>query len=298
MNLDFGEVLHRAWQITWNHKILWIIIILPFLTVLLFFPFWFIFVFTRGLGPYQIFSLFDDQNFVIIIVLLYVITFAAGIFLQVLSQASVTLGIYRVEAGVRPITFGDLLKSGFPYWGRIFGVVLLIAAAVIVFFLVVFAVGTLLSKINMSITALCVVPLFILMIPLSLLGVAVMEQAEAAVIADRMGALSALRRGCELVAANFLQCALIVLIVYVGMNILMNLITMPVMTLMFLLIEATGSFRNMVQMQVVFGFVLFPILFLIQGVALTYLKSAMMVIYIRSTRFSKQSRPVLQNVAA
>jgi hypothetical protein len=28
MNFDFGEVLSRAWQITWKHKVLWIIGIL------------------------------------------------------------------------------------------------------------------------------------------------------------------------------------------------------------------------------------------------------------------------------
>jgi hypothetical protein len=38
MNFDIGEVLSRAWQITWKHKVLWIIGILYGFFVSIMFP--------------------------------------------------------------------------------------------------------------------------------------------------------------------------------------------------------------------------------------------------------------------
>jgi hypothetical protein len=38
MDFDFGDVLTRAWKITWKHKVLWIISILFGLLVSFMFP--------------------------------------------------------------------------------------------------------------------------------------------------------------------------------------------------------------------------------------------------------------------
>lgn len=43
MTIDIGEVLSRAWQITWKHKILWAITALPVLIIFLAFPFMILF---------------------------------------------------------------------------------------------------------------------------------------------------------------------------------------------------------------------------------------------------------------
>ena len=46
-------------------------------------------------------------------------------------------------------------------------------------------------------------------------------------------------------------------------------------------------------MQVIFGSVLLPVMALVQGFSLTYMKSAMMLVYLRLTRSQASSAPVL-----
>jgi uncharacterized protein (DUF2062 family) len=48
MHFDFGDVLTRAWKITWKHKVLWILSVLPFLTMFLLLPFWLILLFQKN----------------------------------------------------------------------------------------------------------------------------------------------------------------------------------------------------------------------------------------------------------
>ena len=48
MDFDFGDVLTRAWKITWKHKVLWIISGLPFFTMFLMLPFWLILLFQKN----------------------------------------------------------------------------------------------------------------------------------------------------------------------------------------------------------------------------------------------------------
>jgi hypothetical protein len=62
--------------------------------------------------------------------------------------------------------------------------------------------------------------------------------------------------------------------------------------------ETNADFNNMFKLQAVFGLVLFPLMTIIQGFALTYLKSAMMVVYLRLTRSPNAPQPVLQEVPA
>jgi predicted acyltransferase len=60
-------------------------------------------------------------------------------------------------------------------------------------------------------------------------------------------------------------------------------------------VEATGmpDFNNFFRLQALFMVVLFPIMGVLQGIMLTYLKSAMMVVYLRLTR-SSTSAPQLE----
>jgi hypothetical protein len=78
------------------------------------------------------------------------------------------------------------------------------------------------------------------------------------------------------------------IVIYFGMNILISLIMFPLMIPMSFFImrnlEAGMNFNRMMQMQLVFGIVVFPLMALVQGVALTYMKSAMIVMYLRLTR--------------
>lgn len=302
MNFEFGEVLGCAWQISWKNKVLWGISVLPFLISFLVIPIWLFLVFGMDFDPGRMESLVEKPAFVIIVVIFYLVIFLGSMILQTMSRSSATLGIYRAETGVQPITFVDLLKDGIPYFWRMLGVSLLIGLAITAFFFAFFACAAILSAVTMGLAAICIQPLFLLMIPLMLLGMAVIEQAEAAVIVDETGVMDAVRRGYELVKANLGRYALITIIIYMGMNILISIVTLPLMVPMFFMVmrsmEASGDFRNIFGLQAVFMIVLLPIMAVIQGFCLTYLKSAMMVMYVRLTRSPGAKQPILQEVPA
>lgn len=297
MNFDFGEVLSRAWQITWKHKVLWAINLLPLLISFLFFPFWLFSVFQKNFDFEKLSGWMQNPVYVSFAVVLYIVIFAGSIFLQIVSRSSVTLGVYKAEANIQPIAFMDLLKNGFQYFWRILTISFLVGVGIMVVFFGFFAVVGALSVVTMGFAMLCLQPLFILMIPFIWLVMAFMEQSESAVIADGMSAMDSIRQAYELIKSNIWKYVLITIIIYFGMGTLTSLILFPFMIPMFFFmirnLDAGMDFNSMLRMQAVFGIVILPIIAIVQGFSLTYMKSVMMIVYLRLTR-PAQPQPVLQ----
>ena len=302
MNFDIGAVLTRAWQITWKNKVLWGITALPILPVFLLFPFWLVLVFMDGFDPNKIESWVENPAFVILGVIFYLIIIVGSVALQIISRASVTLGIFKVETESQPVVFVDGLKNGLRYFWRIFGVLALISGGIFVVFLIFFACMALVSVATMGLGAICIQPLFLLMLPVSMLVMALMEQAEAAVVADELGIMEAVKRAYELIRSNVWRYVLITIVIYFGMNLIMSLIMFPLMIPFFFImmnnLDSGMDFNNMLKLQAVFGAVLFPVMALVQGFIMTYLKSAMMLVYLRLTRPANEDKPELQAVVA
>ena len=294
MNFDFGDVLTRAWKITWKHKVLWAISILPFFTMLIFLPFWLILLFQKNVDFNAISTWMENPVYMTIAIFVYFVVIVFSVFLQIASRSSLTLGIYRAEAVLQPVTFVDLLRNGFRYFWRILGISLVIGIGIMVLFIAFFAIMAALSVVTMGFAMICFQPLFILMIPLFLLVMALTEQSESAIIADEMNVMDALKRAYELIKSNFWKYVLITLIVYFGMNILISIVTFPLMIPMFFFMirsmEAGPDFNTIIRMQAVFGVVILPLMALVQGFSLTYMKSAMMLTYLQLTRPAVSSR--------
>jgi len=271
------------------------------LVVFLFLPIWLVVVFVVDFDSNKIAGFVENPAFIIIFVLFYLIVFVASIFLQIISRSSGILGIYRASSGIAPITFVDLIKDSFQYFWHILGVSALLYLVVLAFFLVFFACTAGLSMVTMGFATICIQPLFILMIPLSLLMMAVVEQAEAAVIVDRLSVMDSIRRGYELVRANLGTYTLITLVIYFGMNILVSIVIVPFMIpfmfFMFTNMEAGMDFGNIIRIQAVFMVVLLPVMAFVQGVGLTYLRSALMVIYLRLTNPQNNAPAILEENA-
>lgn len=288
MNFDFGDVLTRAWKLTWKHKVLWAISILPFFTMLLFLPFWLMLLFQKNVDFNAISTWMENPVYMTTAIFVYFVVIVFSVFLQIASRSSLTLGIYRAEAVLQPVTFVDLLRNGFRYFWRILGVSLVIGIGIMLLFIAFFAILAVLSVVTMGFAMVCFQPLFILMMPLFLLVMALTEQSESAIIADEMNVMDALKRAYELIRSNFWKYVLITLIVYFGMNILISMVTFPLMIPMFFFMirsmEAGPDFNSIIRMQAVFGVVILPLIALAQGFSLTYMKSAMMLTYLRLTR--------------
>jgi hypothetical protein len=299
MDFDFGDVLTRAWKITWKHKVLWVISGLPFLTMFLILPFWLILLFQQNLDFNAISTWMENPIYRTIAILLYLIVIVSSMVLQVASRSSLTLGIYAAEVGLQPVSFVHLLRNGLRYFWRILGNSLLIGLGMMVVFLAFFVILGALSVVTMGFAMLCIQPLFILMIPLVMLVITLTEQSESAIVADELKVMDALKRAYELIRSNIWKYALITLIVYFGTNILISIVTFPLMIPMFFFMmrnmQAGLDFNSMIKMQAVFGVVILPLMALIQGFSLTYIKSAMMLTYLRLTR-PEPSSPLLPGI--
>lgn len=299
MNFNFGEVLARAWQITWKHKNLWLagivvglISLLPASASLIFNP------------SYSSFSDPDAVNRALPSILLsnglVLLLTALTVPIYVAGMAVPSLGTVEAEKGSKTLSFGELVRGILPYFWRILGIVGLVWGGTFVAVFGLVACIMLVSLFTFGFGVLCAVPFFILFIPLAILLYALMEQAISAVVVDNLGFSSALQRAWELVRKNLGVMALISLIIYLGASIISMIITIPMLIPMFgfMLNMGSGSepnfeavdslMRNMNLWMLAFS----PIYAVVQGILLTYMQAAWTLTYLRLTRAADPSQPL------
>src|SRR5215204_3072120 len=152
MNFNFGEVLTRAWQIIWKHRVLWIFGILAgcsqggsrFNSG------------SNGGGgnggygtgstnfPPQLERFFEiiSQNataFIGLAVALVCIFWIVSIFLGTIGRIGLIRGTWQVEGGMQNLIFGQLFSESTPYFWRIFGLSLVVGLPVIMMTIVLAA---------------------------------------------------------------------------------------------------------------------------------------------------------------
>ena len=218
-----------------------------------------------------------------------------SILLYVVGAAATSLGILRLEKGQERLLFRDLLQDGLEYFWRILGTTLLIGAGILLVFLLVFGCMMLVSMATLGLGMICLQPLFLLLYPAILLVYSLIEESQAAVVADNLGIPEAIARGWAVMRMHFWKFVLITLVIYLGIFILSSIVTLPFMIPFFFLPLVMGNsqtgfdFQRLGWGMMAFSLVLLPILALVQGISLTFMKSAFMIIYLRLTR-----SPVIQ----
>jgi hypothetical protein len=303
MNFNFGEVLTRAAQITWKHKNLWlagiIVSLFSFLSVpisLLFNP------------SMSSFSDPADVNRAVPLILLanglVLLVTILAIPISVFGMAVPSLGTFQIEQGSEKVNFGVLLKAVLPYFWRALGIFLLVWMGTIFVMMALMALLMLVSLLTFGLGMLCAIPLFILFIPVAILVYALMEQAISAILVDNLGFSNALERAWELVKKNLGVMALISIILYLGATIIGMFISIPMLIPMFGFIFNMGSepdlqafealSRNMNLWMLAFS----PLYALLQGILLTYMQSVWTLTYMRLTRSTNPSQPLLGSVEA
>ena len=303
MNFNFGEVLTRAAQITWKHKNLWLAGIVVSLIGLLSGSISLIFnpSFASFSDPAEVNkalpSILLSNGLVLLLSLLSIPIYVVG-------MAVPTLGTLQVESGREKVNFGELTRGVFPYFWRILGIVALIWAGMFAVILVFLACILVLSLLTFGIGALCVVPLFILFIPLGILVYALMEQGVSAVVVDNLGFSDALQRAWELVKKNLGVMALLSVIIYLGATIINMVISVPMMIPMFGFLFNMGSepdfeaidglIRNMTLWMLAFS----PLYAVLQGILLTYMQAVWTLTYMRLTRSTNTPQPLPGTVEA
>jgi hypothetical protein len=206
MNFNFGEVLSRAWQIIWKHKVLWIFGIFAGCS--------------RGSGnfrgnsggggnggpgqpdfPPEVMRVFEfiQQNLTMIIVLGCIFIFliwAITIFLSTIGKVGLIRGTFQAEGGSEKLVFGQLFSESMPYFWRVFGLSLIISIPIliVVAMLIAAVVAVAISAGNGNDTATVglvgIVPLligcFCLLVPVMFVVGMIIRQAENAIVLEDM----------------------------------------------------------------------------------------------------------------
>jgi hypothetical protein len=296
LNFDFGNVLTRAWQITWKHKALWVISALPMILSFLFFPLFVLPVYflpdTEGQREmFQSAEIILPVIFFIVFAFLFVVSFL----LSGVSMSAATLGVFRAERGEGDLSFASLLSDGMQYFGRILGVLLIINLTLGLVFALFFLMVFVLTLVTMGMASICLQPIIILITPLSFLVFGVLESAQAAVVVDDMSALDAVKRGMNIVRENIWKYVILTVIIYVGSSVIMSIFMMPLMApfFAFSFFTSTQHFDARMMMVVMLGFMclFFPLMTAFQSVMMTFMKSALFLSYRRLA--TKEEAPVM-----
>ena len=290
MKFEIGEVLSRALQITWKHKVLWLFSALPVLVSFLVFPIMIVPFFFLGVDSQGTPVIFENPILIALFVGLNIAISVLGFVLYAAGSTCTTLGILHAEEGAGPLTAAGLFNEGMKYFVRILGVVLLVNVGVSTVFFAFFMCMALFGLVTMGMGFICAQPLIILLYPVMMVLYAFIEQSQAAVVADDLGIIEAISRGWDLVKAHFWRILLISLIVYFGITVASSIVFLPFMAPLFFLpffmetSQIETSLRAFGWILAAFGVVFLPVMALFQGITITFMKSTYVLVYLRLTR--------------
>lgn len=306
--MDYGEVLSRAWQIIWKHKVLWIFGILAGCTASgnsgnVSYSFGsedappavqqFFWQFER-MPDWQIAALIG----VAILVILVLVVLA--IFLSTVGRIGLIQGVKQAEKQTDRLTFGELFRSSLPYFWRVFLLNLLFGlayAAVIIALVIIFTLGAI---VTLGLGLICLIPLICLLVPISWLVFVYLEQANIAIVMDDVGVMDGLRRGWEVFSNNLGPMIVMGLILFVGVSLIggfiigapLFLIAVPALGGLFLGREDT-IWGGLLVAGLCFVAYL-PVLIVLNGILTSYVKSAWALTYMRLTGRPAALAPVVE----
>lgn len=288
MNFDYGNTFINALKLTWKHKILWVVLMLPMLLSFLMFPFMFGFLFLLDAD-------ISDTTEIIVLVALGIVVlliFLASIAFTVVAMSSATLGIVRIEGGAGSLNFMSLLKDSLAYFWRSLTALLIIQFSLGLVFGVFFLLVFLLSIVTFGLASICIQPIMLLLTPVMFLVMGIMEAAQTAIIVENLNAIDAIKRAIQVVREHVWKYVILTLIIYFGTSILSSFIVFPLMMPMFffpVLIESGIEINN--QLFIIF-FIAFMCLFFVvmaffSGISQTFMKASLDITYLQLTRPSE-----------
>lgn len=303
MNFDFGEILSSAFKITWKHKILWVFSALPTLVSFIIFPLVFVPIFFMDQGSFGDPFFMDSPLYGILFIGFMIFISLLSYVLYGISSSAVILGSIRAEGGAEQFVFSGLFNDSKPYWWRVMGVLLVIGLGFFVIFAVIFGCFALLGAVTAGLGFICLQPLMLLMYPLMMVIYGIIEVSQVGAVADELSVTDSIRRGWDLVRANFWRVMLISLIVYFGMSLLSGIVMLPLMSPLFLIPffmdSGMSEFNPRTMMLFMGGFslIFIPVMGIVQGITLTFMKSTYTLVYLRLTKSQDNSPVVLEENA-
>lgn len=319
MNFNFGEVLVRALKITWKHKVLWIFGILSSCASLN----------AGGSGGTNVQRFDPRSNRIMDEVLpftrdavewlpknLWVIYVSIGILVLIgfiqftfanLGHIGLIRGAYRAEMGVEKIRFGELWDDCRAYFWRVIGLSLAVwgpILVVLIAFGLVFIFSMdgksygldeeLLAALGASLLGLCCC-----LFPLKILLDLYHSQAIRSLTLEDLGILGSLKRGWQVFTSNFIELALMDLVLFFVKLIVGVVIAIPAsIAIMPLVSQFMGGKLDTWTPVIVVGAILCaytPVTWLLHGIATSYAESAWTLVYMNVTYLKDEPAPVEAN---
>ncbi len=308
MAFDIGEVLTRAWQILWKHKILWV------------FGFLascgtggggnFNFRFSGGNRPLSpelrrlIFAMdrfaeWLTQHWWVIVLaflafLLLVLLMTA---LNVLGHIGLIRGAFAVEQGTERLLVGEIFSASSPYFWRVFWLRLIPGLLVLFLLLPLVVFGAVTAGVGF----LCLLPFFCLLIPLMLAIGLILEQASRAIVLEDRGLLAGVQRGWEVLKTYPGPIILMGIVLYLIALVASFIIAIPLILvavpIFFAIWVGQQAMPFVWGMLAVFCLYL-PVAWFLQALVVTYVQSAWTLTYLRLTRLQENPPLVVTAVNA
>lgn len=280
--MNIGEVLTRAWDIIWKNKVLWIFGLLASLA--------------GGSGGNNFRYNFEQNgstgampvNFpawlIILLVMLGVVVLVIFVVLATLGRAGLVRGAWLADGGQTGLGFGQLFRDSQHYFWRVILLGVLVVAISLSLVLAL-AIPTVLTA---GIAALCLWPLFCLLVPFFIVLTVIVELAIIAIVGEDLSISDSLRRAWEVFRANLpmmIAVGVIVAIVSFVIGFLASLPLIATLAPVFLLFNAGSG--NVGNAAVVIGIILFvlylPILLFVQSLITAYVETTWTVTFRRLT---------------
>jgi len=310
MKINLGTILTRAWQIIWNHKVLWVFGVLA--------------GFANGGGsgnssnrsssefnqngnsnPFQggemeqfsrQFTDFFQRYMLIIIAVCVFIIILSFVFyaLGMMGRIGILKGVFKLEQGASSLMFAELWSESMPYFWRFFGLNLLVGLAFLVVMLPFFAIAFLTMGLGLA----CLLPLLCLLVPVAWVVGVIVEQAQAAIVAEDLNMLDAFRRGWEIVRSDVGGMVALALILGIGGAIIGFVLALPIIVALLPLIFAAPSMDSFssvppaVWVSLTCCVVYFPVLLVLNGILQSYVKTAWALSYLQLAT-PKMDTPVI-----
>ncbi|MEJ2262179.1 MAG: hypothetical protein P8X95_01955 [Anaerolineales bacterium] len=304
--MDFGEVLSRAWQVIWKHKVLWIFGILAGCGN------------ANGSGanfwnevqrrnPPQTPRFFNQFNYLpnwqialiigaIFLVILILIVLA--IFLGTIGRVGLIRGTLQADQQANQVIFGELFSGSLPYFWRVFGLNLIVGLASFFLVLILIAPFALFAILTLGIGLLCIIPLLCLAVPFFWLVGLVIEQANIAIVIEDVGIIDGLRLGWNVFRDNFGAVFVMGLILSLGINLIGGFIIgipLAVVAVPAIIGFATGTQRALgggLWVAALCFVAYLPVLLILSGALRAYIESAWTLTYLRLTSKPQAMEPV------
>jgi len=306
MNFNFGEVLTRAWQIIWKHKVLWIFGILASCG--------------RSSGSFNSSSRWSSNNgptpnlppqvmqwlqwienhltqFIAITVAIVCVIWVVTISLSAIGKIGLIRGTAQAEGGAEKLIFGQLFSESMPYFWRMFGLSLILAIPLLIVFvilfagLIAFAISASGGNHNSAIGLVAMVPILIgcvcLLIPVMFVLGMIFNQAQRAIVLEELGVMPAISRGWDIFRANLGPIILMAIILTIIGVVVGLVFAIPILIIVVpaALAFAIGNARNtkpLILAGICFCLYL-PVLWLLSGILVSYTESAWTLTYMRLT---------------